>query len=137
MKNVKKYWNESNQQSIIRYYFASTREEKDQIFSNELYQPILNLARHCLHKYSGGVEDDKLQEVLIKISTYTLPNLREDKLNAAFALIWLAMQRQIYSIWQNQIIKPEYYSTSTESISDWKVQVPVKIPMKMKMKLLI
>ena len=114
---MKKYWTNENQKSILKYFFAITKEEKERIFNTELYNPIYNLAVNACYRFSQNIDEDIIQEALIKIATYTLPRLQQEKLLAAHNYIYTAINRVILTHYQKKTINPSYYSTCTSDVN--------------------
>lgn len=107
-----KYWTEETQKSINNYFTSNTLEEKNKIFSNELYSDLNQLARQALFTYTKTINPDSLQELLIHINTNVLPKIEEARIKAVHQLIWVSLKRKIYSMYEENKLKNSFYTVT-------------------------
>lgn len=117
MNKIQKYWNNENQKSITKYYYSTTKEQKDLIFSNELYNCFLFLIKTSLFKYTSKIDQDDTQELLIFINQTVLPKIDEDKLQSVFSYIWISLKNKIYNLYEER--KINYVSSATGNITEF------------------
>lgn len=115
-----KFWNNETQKSIIKYHNSTSKEEKNKIFSKELYTDLTNLTKQALFTCSGKIDIDDIQELLIFINESVLPKITEELIQASHQYIWIALKRKIYSMYEERKTKQSFYvSSSTGNIIEF------------------
>lgn len=109
------YWTPENQLCIEQYVNTKTKEERNELFSNCLYDSILINCKQVLYNYNNVNEDD-LQDLLIFVSEKVLPKIKQEKIQASQQLIWVSINRRVISTFHSTKSKNKVsYESDTTS----------------------
>jgi hypothetical protein len=104
------YWQDKHQWLIEQYYYAQfsgvTSGITRNFFITQLLPVFEEISRKCLRSVGTSVNDENVEDCIVRIVTHILPRIQLDKIVAAFNFIWISLKHYIINLKQ---VKPRQF----------------------------